>query len=203
MHGSEQHFRSTLGSPRAGVLLDALRKASAAARKIAVSNTFVEGRTEPTVAFDLAVQELAKFHLEGGVRHEVVKNQHLWVIDDTYGLRVKKLRSGYLSSNHVSKQQDQIAAFDTLDGLEPLIYVTAGIRYSDLTGLPEECVVVKYQLTRRRRQWPEWIVNLEHLAAGGADSVATIPVLPMPAAPAAEIRVRNTKSPDEARRTNE
>ncbi len=111
MRGSEQDFRATLGTDRAQVLLEALGLATTRARQVAAKEGFVEARTEPTVAFDLATGALdGRFDTQPGVRKVSSKGQILWVVDDTYALRVKKLASGYTSSNHPSAQQTAISA---------------------------------------------------------------------------------------------
>jgi hypothetical protein len=187
MIGSEQHFRDSFGAKRAGVLLDALSKAASRAHRLAVHEGFIERRTEPTVAFDLATHALdGRFGLEPGVRRAVVKGQNLWVIDDSYAIRVKKLKTGYKPSNHDSKQQTAIAAQLPLEDLPPLVYVTAGTRYSDLTGLAAEFVVVKHYPDFRGKQIVEWVVDLQELAAGGVGAI--VPTLPLaPAAPSASV----------------
>ena len=184
MHGSEQHFRTTLGQERATALLEALVTSSERARTIAVREGFGEARTEPAVAFDFAITSLAD-RLEGlgGVYSTTVNGQHFWIVDDAYAIRVKKLRSGYRSANHRSRQQEMISRQRPLPGLAPLIYVTAGPVYSDRTGLVVEFVVVKYCKGPMHKQRVEWVIDLHDLAAGGMVPVA--PILPLPAGPAA------------------
>jgi hypothetical protein len=183
MIGSEQHFRSTFGPERAGVLLQALAAGSSRARHLSVTEGFVEARTEPTVAFDLSTKNLdGRFDAEPGVRRALVNGQILWIVDETFAVRVKKLKSGYRASNHESGQQAAITAQLPLDDMPSLIYLTAGTRYSHRTGLAEEYVVVKHRASWSSRQVVEWVVDLEDLAAGGL--APTAPVLPLgPSAP--------------------
>ena len=184
VHGSEQHFRTTLGQERASVLLEALETSSERARALAAREGFRESRTEPTVAFDFAAASLTEgLALLEGVRSAQVNGQHFWIVDDCYALRVKKLRSGYRSSNHHSQQQELISRQSSLPGLGQLIYVTAGAAYSDLTGLAEQFVVVKNRGGPMSRQQVEWVVDLQDLAAGRM--IPVTPILPLPAAPAA------------------
>jgi len=184
MIGSEQHFRTTLGQERASVLLQALEASSSRARALAIQEDFGESLTPPVVAFDLAIKGLSTgFDLLDGIRSLQSKGQHLRIIDECYALRVKKLTSGYRSSNHYSHQQELMSQQSRLPGLDPFIFVTAGPVYSDRTGLVEEFVVVKYHKGTMRHQEPEWVVNLHDLAAGGM--VPTTPTLPLPTAPAA------------------
>ena len=195
MRGSEQHFRRTLGQERASALLRALTTSSERARAIAVREGFSEARTEPAVAFDLAVASLRDCLLQlTGVQPAIVNGQHLWIVDDSYALRVKKLRSGYRSSNHHSRQQELISHQSPLPGLDPLIYVTAGAVYSDRTGLVEEFVVVKYRKGPMHRQQVEWVVDLRELAAGGM--APTTPILPLPTIPAAPAAVSARRPAD-------
>ena len=184
MIGSEEHFRSTIGRERATCLLQALTVSSDQARTIAAREGFTEPRTEPTVAFDLAVANLSDFEAFSGVHTAVVHGQHFWIIDETYAIRVKKLRSGFLSTNHYSVQQDLISRQQPIDGLvQELVYVTAGTVYSDHTGLPELRAVVKYRAGSMKKQRIEWVVDLDDLAAGGMEPAT--PILPLPATPAA------------------
>ena len=191
MIGSEQHFRDTLGAERAGHLLAALKTGSSRARALAVDNGFVEMRTEPTVAFDLSIKALIDFEDFLGVRRALSLGQHLWVIDETYALRVKKMTNGYRTANHSSKQQAKISSFQPLDGMEPLVYLTAGTRYSTSTGLAEEWVVVKHLPGPIGNQQVEWVCDLESLASG--DTAATTPTLGFPTAPAAPAAVRRRR----------
>ena len=188
MHGSEHHFRITLGQERASVLLDALATSSDRARALAVREGFSESRTEPAVAFDFAVASLAEglAQLEG-VCSTHVNGQHFWIVDECYALRVKKLRSGFRSSNHYSRQQELISYQSPLPGLGQLVYVTAGANYSDRTGLAEQFVVVKYRGGPMSRQQVEWVVDLHDLAAGGM--IPVTPILPLPTVPAAPAAV--------------
>ena len=195
MHESEQHFRTTLGEERASVLLEALKASSERARALAVRVGFSESRTEPAVAFDFAVTSLADgFEQLEGVRPVQVRSQHLWIVDECFALRVKKLKGGYRSSNHYSQQQELISRQSRLPGLDPLIYVTAGAVYSDRTGLAEEFVVVKYHRGPMRWQQVEWVVDLRDLAAGGMVPVTAI--LPLPTAPAAPAAVSARRAAD-------
>ncbi len=189
MIGSEEHFRTTMGQVRAACLLDALSLSSDKARSIAAREGFAESRTEPTVAFDLAVTNLAALEAFDGVRTTVVNGQHFWIVEETYALRVKKLRSGFLSTNHHSAQQELISRQQPLDGLDvqELVYLTAGTVYSDRTGLPEQRAVVKYRVGPMRRQRVEWSVDLDELAGGGMEPAT--PILPMPGTPAAPAAV--------------
>ena len=196
MHGSEQHFRTTLGQERASVLLEALETSSERARALAAREGFGESRTEPAVAFDFAVASLTEglAPLEG-VRSAQVSGQHFWIVDDCYALRVKKLRSGYRSSNHHSQQQELISRQSSLPGLGQLIYVTAGAFYSDRTGLAEAVVVLKYRKGPMSRQQVEWVVDLHDLAAGGM--VPGTPILPLPTVPAAPAAVSAKRASDQ------
>ena len=183
MYGSEQHFRTTLGQERASVLLQALESSSERARVLAVDEGFNEARTEPTVAYDLAARSLTEsFEQLEGVRPVQRKGLRLWIVDERYALRVKKLTPGYRSSNHHSQQQELVSRQSRLPGLDPVIYVTAGAVYSDQTGLAEEVVVVKYLEGPMQKQQVEWVVDLHDLAAGGMVPVALI--LPLPTEPA-------------------
>lgn len=195
MRGSEQHFRNILGPERAYVLLQALEASSKKARTVAVRERFSESRTEPAVAFDLAVNNLTDSfeHLEG-IRPVKIRNQHLWIVDDCYALRVKKLKPGYRSSNHHSQQQELISQQSPLPGLHSLVYVTAGAVYSDRTGLPEEFVVVKHLKGPMDRQQVEWVVDLYDLATGG--TVPVTPILPLLAAPAAPATISPRRASD-------
>ena len=110
MMGSEKHFRTTLGQERASVLLQALEASSNRARALAIQEDFGESRTEPVLAFDLAVKGLSTgFDLLDGIRSLQSKGQHLRIINECYALRVKKLKPGYRSSNHYSQQQELIS----------------------------------------------------------------------------------------------
>lgn len=199
MIGSEKHFRSVFGPERAALLLEALAAGAERARQLAVAEGFVEARTEPTVAFDLSTRNLdGRFDVAPGIRRAQVNGQILWIVDEMFAIRVKKLRSGYRPSNHDSGQQAAIAAQLPLEDMPRLIYLTAGTRYSDRTGLAEEHVVVKHRATWTSSQVVEWIVDLRDLAAGGL--TPTAPVLPLgpsgPAAPAAAVVSRRRRSPD-------
>ncbi len=184
MIGSEQHFRDSFGSDRADVLLRALTSGVARARHVAVQEGFVESRTEPTVAFDLATRNLdGRFDMEPGVHKAIVNAQILWIVDGTYAIRVKKLRTGYKPSNHDSGQQLAMTAQLRLDGMPELVFLTAGTRYSDLTGLADEFVIVKHYPNYKGKHIVEWVIDLHDLAAGGSGS-ASAPILPLtPAAP--------------------
>ncbi len=198
MHGSEQHFRASLGQERASVLLEALEASIDRARAVAVREGFRESRTEPAVAFDFAVMSLTDgFEQLEGVRPVQVRSQHLWIVDDCYALRVKKLKGGYRSSNHYSQQQELISQQSRLPGLNPLIYVTAGAVYSDRTGLAGEFVVVKYHKGPMRQQQVEWVVDLHDLAAGGVVPVTAI--LPLPTALAAPAAISAKRAADQTR----
>ncbi len=198
MRGSEQHFRNVLGPERAYVLLQALEASSERARTVAVRERFSESRTEPAVAFDLAVNNLTDGfeHLEG-IRPVKISNQHLWIVDECYALRVKKLKPGYRSSNHRSQQQELISQQAPLPGLDPFVYVTAGAVYSDQTGLPEQFVVVKHLKGPMHRQQVEWVVDLHDLAAGG--TVPVTPILPLPMTPAAPAAISSRRASDHTR----
>ena len=196
MNGSEQHFRTTFGQERATALLEALTTSSSRARTLAATEGFGEARTEPTVAFDLAVASLADgLGPLAGIRQATVRSQHLWIVDEVYALRIKKLRSGYRSSNHQSQQQESISHQSPLPGLDPLIYVTAGPVHSDRTGLVQQFVVVKYYEGPMHKQQVEWVVDLQDLAAGGM--VPTTPTLPLPAAPVAPAAVSAKRTADD------
>ena len=195
MQGSEQHFRRTLGQERACALLEALTTSSERARALAVHEGFGEARTEPAIAFDFAVTSLTDGLAElAGVRSARVNGQHFWIVDGIYALRVKKLRSGYRSSNHHSGQQEMISRQHPLPGFDPLIYVTAGPVYSDRTGLILEFVVVKYCKGPMRKQQVEWVVDLDELAAGGM--VPATPILPLPTVRAAPAAVSAKRASD-------
>ena len=196
VHGSEQHFRTTLGQERASVLLEALETSSERARALAAREGFGELRTEPTVAFDFAVGSLTEGLVQlDGVRPAQVNGQYFWIVDECYALRVKKLRSGYRSSNHHSQQQELISRQSSLPGLGQLIYVTAGTVYSDRTGLAEAFVVVKHRRGPVSRQQVEWVVDLHDLAAGGM--VPVTPILPLPTVPAAPAAVSAKRASDQ------
>lgn len=198
VYGSEQHFRITLGKERAAVLLEALGTSSARARGLAVREGFSEFRTEPVVAFDFAVTSLMDgFEQLEGVRPVQVNSQRLWIVDGSYALRVKKLKGGYRSSNHYSRQQELISQQSPLPGLDRLIYVTAGAFYSDRTGLAEELVVVKYRKGPMYRQQVEWVIDLHDLAAGGMVPVTL--TLPLPTAPAAPAALSARRATDHTR----
>ena len=195
VEGSEKHFRRTLGQERASALLEALQTSSKRARAVAAQEGFSEARTEPAVAFDLAVKSLTNgFAQMTGVRSTTVNGQRLWIIDD-YALRVKKLRSGYRSSNHHSGQQELMSHQFPLPGFDPLIYVTAGAVYSDLTGLAQQFVVVKHRIGPMHRQQVEWVVDLDELAAG--ELVPATPILPLPTTPAAPAAVSAKRASDQ------
>jgi len=187
MLGTEEHFRRTIGRSRAQRLMEALTSSVERARKVATTNGFVEARTEPAIAFDFAVDSLSAFEAAEEVRRATVNGQHFWIVDESYAIRIKKLRSGFRSSNHRSVQQEKISHQIPLDGLEPLVYLTAGAVYSDRTGLPEQYVVVKYRAGAMARQAVEWVADLDELAAGGM--APRTPVLPLPSAPAAPAAV--------------
>lgn len=187
MIGSEQHFVDSFGQERATLLLDALQVAYGTARSISTTNGFVEGRTEPTVAHDLAIPALYDFAQLGGVRHAFVNGQHLWVIDESYAIRVKQLGNDYGTKNHSSSQQTRIDHHQALDGMEPLVYLSAGPRISRQTGLPIDFAVVKHYKPRNRGSKVEWAIDLADLASAGA--VPTTPILPMPNLPTAPAAV--------------
>ncbi len=191
MIGSEHHFRQSLGPDRAQFLSSSLEQAASQARQDAVNNTFVEARTEPVLAFDYAVQRLGDNEgpfasTDGGVTYAWASGQHFWIVEKLYALRVKKLRSGYQYSNHTSGQQERISQQRQLDGMSPSIYITIGNVYSDHTGLVTERVAVKYRQGTTRLQEPEWIVDLDELAAGGVDPAR--PILPMPNMPSPDLQ---------------
>jgi hypothetical protein len=186
--GSEQHFRTTMGPERAQQLVDPMRMACGKALDLTAKSAFVEARTHPTVAFDLTVKALLDFEQVDGVRKAKVRGQHLWVVDETYALRVKKFRAAYRTANAVTTQQQRISLFLPLEGMEPLIYVTVGVRYSELTGLPVEFAAVKYYPGPHGEQQVEWVVDLDELA-GGQVNPAT-PILPLDGAPARSAAVR-------------
>jgi hypothetical protein len=183
--GSEQHFCETIGPARAKVLLDCLRTGGEQAREITTSSGFIEGRTEPTVAFDLITGELdGRFDALPGVRKARSNGLILWIVDETYAIRSKKLSGGYMTTNHISGQQAVIDAQLSLDGMPPLVYVTAGARYSRRTGLIDEYAVVKH-VTLAKKRVVEWVVDLDALSAGGAiPSIPTLPIAPATAAAA-------------------
>lgn len=178
------------------MLATALQGGYDEARKIAASCGFVEARTEPTLAFDLSIKALDQFEDINGVERLNSRGQHLWSIGGVYGLRVKKLGPGYRPMNHVSAQQRRMARFEPLEGLDPLVYVTAGPHHSPLTGLPMEYVVVKHYPGAHGKQAVEWVVDLEELAAGVGD--ARTPVLDLPGAPTAPATVRRRKRDGDA-----
>lgn len=181
MLGSEAHFRSTLGRSRAAALLTAMQTGEAESRRLAAAAGFNEPRTVPSVAFDLMTGQLG-LHLEplAGVRKVDSKGQILWIIDEAYALRVKRLGSGYATANHRSTQQSQIAQQGTLDGLPPLVFVSVGPRASTLTGLPEEWAAVRH-LPGATCHRVEWVVDLEDMVFGSGE--VTTPVLPLPTSP--------------------
>lgn len=193
MIGSEEDFVSSMGAERALALLDGLQQAQDQARRIAATNGFVEGRTEPAVAFDLAVGALGGFENMDGVEHRLVKGQHLWIIDDQFGVRVKRLKSDYRTMNHPSLQQQLIDQQLPLDGLRPLTYLSTGPRISRSTGLPIDFVVVKHHTVQGRAQQVEWVVDLAELAAGVAVSRTLQLPLSAPAVEPAGVAVRRPR----------
>jgi hypothetical protein len=196
--GTEAHFRSVLDPERAGVLLKVLETSAQQARQLSAAIGFTQARTEPTVAFDLATQMLtAEFEPMSGVRRADSMGQILWVVDQTYALRVKRLDMTYSSTNHASGQQEAIAAQLPLAGMQPMIYLCAGVRYSARTGLPVDCVVVKHYPGTTDAQIPEWVVDLRDLAGGfGSDPIAPpLPFMPMPTRPQIKVRPGATRRP--------
>ena len=218
MVGTEAHFRQALGPAMAQVLLDVLRESSSRARTLSAAEGFVEPRTEPTVAFDLSLTGLeerldalpevrrtviaeSSYGWEAPgfapIRRATVRGQHLWLIDDAYAIRVKRLDKGYQPSNYPTAQQDQIRDHEPLPGLGTgIVYVTAGPAYLDDTGLPTRYVAVKHQPGAHRSRPPEWVVDLEELASGGM--APTTPVLPLPVPPVlpAEVSARRAAADD-------
>jgi hypothetical protein len=195
MLGSEQHFRNTLDSARALELLSALTRAYDQASDAKAKFGFSEARTEPTLGFDLAVNELRSFEAMGGVRHVTVQGQHLWIVDEAYGIRVKRLRSDYQTTNHRSAQQERIAWQLPLEGLPDIVYVSVGPRVSARTGLVLDYSVVKHVAGGASVPAVEWVVDLSELATGGV--VATTPTLPLDAPAPAAIVVRRQKAVNE------
>ena len=212
------HFRQVFGPALAQLMLDALRESSGRARTLSAIEGFVELRTEPTIAFDLSVSGLeerldavpnvrrtvlAESSHEweskglGRVRRVTVQGQHLWLINDSYALRVKRLDKGYRPSSYPTAQQDRIRDHQPLPGLETgMLYVTAGPAYLDNTGLPTQFVVVKHQRGAPRNRPAEWVVDLEELASGGL--APATPVLPFPVPPVrpAEVSARRSAADD-------
>lgn len=204
--GTEAHFRSVLYPARARVLVSALERSADEARQLTIEKRFAEARTEPTVAFDLATRILdAEFAGRPGITKGISQNQILWVVDGIYAIRVKRLDMAYQSSNHVSSQQSLISGQLRLPGMPPLIFVCAGTRYSELTGLPLDYVVVKHYPGTTTIQEVEWVVDLRDLAEGdGTTPVAPVfPFTPAPASPQVIVRParahRATPTADEQR----
>lgn len=225
MIGTEEHFRQTTGPALAQVLLDVLRESSGRARTLSAAEGFIEPRTEPTVAFDFSVggleerldalpdvrrTTLVESSLEwespglARVGRVTVRGQHLWLIDDTYALRVKRLDKGYRPSNYPTAQQERIRDQEPLPGLGAgVVYVTAGPAYLDDTGLPTQFVAVKHHPGAPRNKSPEWVVDLEELARG--DMAPVTPVLPLPVPPVqpAEVSARRAAVEDSEADTGE
>jgi hypothetical protein len=169
------------------------------ARKVAVAEGFVEARTEPSVAFDLATKNLnGRFDELVGISRVDAKGQILWIVENTYALRVKRLDEQYRPSNHDSAQQKAIRGQYRLGGLPPLIYVTVGGRYSAVTGLPEEYVAVKHIQKGRGAPVLEWVVDLAELASGElGPGTPTLPIRPVGGpSPVPVIRARQRRSRD-------
>ena len=192
--GSEQDFRAIVGVERARVLLLALERADDRARQINATVGFLEERTEPTLAFDIARSELiGVFDALPGVREETSNGQHLWIVEDRYAIRIKRFDSGYQTANHPSVQQSLISGQQRLPGFEPLIFVSAGARCSKRTGLTLDYIVVKHYPSSSSYQRPEWIVDLRDLAQGDLQPVS--PMFPFepaesPKQPAIRPRLR-------------
>ena len=190
--GTEDHFRRTLGPQGADVLVRVLANGVKQAAKIDAENGFTEARTTPTVAYDLCKTALnIEFESTPGVRFVCKNHQNIWVFDEIYALRVKKLDSQFRPTNHESAQQAAISAQQPLDDdLGELIHVTAGPRFSVTTGLVIDYVVVKHVPSPTNKHQAEWIVDLEELAGG--QMVPLAPILPIappaPVVPAAILR---------------
>ncbi len=189
MRGSEDHFRQTFGGERAAVLLECIAVAEEEAGAIAAQHGLVRDLTNRQNSFDLATTALHK-HFEplDGVRYAESKGQVLWIVDEMYALRRKKLGERLLPANHPSGQQDLIQRHATLDGFSPLVFVSVGPRINRTTGLPASFLCVKeVPHPTKRKRIVEWAVDLEELAEGGGTSNTEIlPLLPQaPAAPAA------------------
>jgi hypothetical protein len=190
VYGTESHFRESLGVERAARCLAALRDATERARDEVAREGHTQRRTEPAIAFDLATSAFeAEFAPEDGVVKATSRGQIFWVVDQTYGMRIKRHTAYYETVNHASGQQSAILAQAALPGLDPLYYVSIGPRISFRTGLVMDYVVVKHILGRNGGREVEWVIDLADLAGGSVIPMA--PILPLsPAAPAAGVRSR-------------
>lgn len=202
MRGDEAHFRSTLGSRRAGLLLQGLETGADRAVRLSAREGFTQPLTLPAVAFDLASGLLEKgFGKATGIHRAEVSQQLLWVVDDTYALRVKKIDARYRPTNHDSAQQRELLSQQlTFDNLSDLVYVTAGVHYSERTGLPDDFVVVKHYPSYQHHV-TEWVVDLRQLAGG--QLAPTTPII-SPAAPTAPpATVASRRKPASAPKTKQ
>src|SRR5665213_2686894 len=191
--GSEAHFRSTMPADVADTFLQTLRTVEGDVLATQLKRPFGQGRTAPSLTFDWATSILeGEFDGRTDIVRVKSKGQILWVLEDTYGIRVKKMGEQYRPSNHGSDQQTAISGQDRLDGMPSLVYVTLGTRFNRVTGLPEEHVIVKHYPGRTGGLLPEWVIPLEELASG--QTMPVVPAMPFPSAPAAAtISVRHPK----------
>lgn len=165
--GSEKHFRSVCDIEVASILFRAIQEGTQEARKIVIKNGCEQKRTEPTLAHDLSIKNLNENLLINpncGIIKMERKEQIFWGIGP-YAIRIKKHSRGYKTSNHPSLQQEAIQYQLPLDGILPRIYLTAGPRFSQTTGLVEEYVIV-YSYYHNREHIVEWVVDLEELTQG-------------------------------------
>jgi len=197
MIGSEAHFRATLSPERACGVLKSLVAACDTAQVICGREGLRQPLSQAQIAFDLASTCMDDaFDSDDGVRMSKVNGQVLWIVEEAYALRVKKLGPGYTPSNQSSGQQTRISQQLSLDGMPPLVYLTAGTRYSAATGLPVEHVVVKHYPGKTGSLKAEWVVDLAELAAGAliANAPSLLDHAPAIANPGAVVRSRRRQT---------
>jgi len=164
----ERAFRSTVGPHRAAILLHALEQGVEDVLEVEARHVFREKRTGPTLVFDFVTTALANsFASDIGVKHTTQGQQHWWLIEDQYALRVKKLNGPRLITRNARTGQQQTVDHQELEleGVNPTV-VTVGPRYSPRTGLATGFLAVKHTVNGRGRLVAEWWVDLRDLAGG-------------------------------------
>lgn len=192
----ELSFRSTVGPHRATTMLNALEQGVKDVLEVEAAHPFREMRTRPTLVFDLVTGTLeTEFAEDPGVKHTIEGQQHWWVIEDQFALRVKKLNAKMATRNARTDQQDTIDDQELdLEGVHPVV-VTIGPHYSALTGLPIDYLAVRHTRNASGKVVPEWFVSLRDLAAGTlAATTATLPQQPGPDIAAKVVAKRKSSS---------